>query len=264
MQISWFTVIAQIINFLVLIWLMKKFLYKPILSAIDDREKKIAAQIAEAKAKTAEAKSEQDEFNKKNQDFDQHKKELTEKAVADANDQRNKLLDDAKTEAATLKEKLEKEAIQEQQDLHNRIAQKTEKEVFAVTRKTLADLAGLSFEEQAVNTFIKRIDDLDENARKPFLEAFKLDKGPILVQSSADLPEKQQTAIAHSITKVLGAKPKFEFKTSPDLIGGIELTAKGYKLSWSISEYLNDFEKSIAETSIEKPKAISKKHHAVK
>ena len=264
MQISWFTVIAQIVNFLVLIWLMKKYLYKPILSAIDEREKKIAAQIADAKTKKAEAKTEQDEFNKKNQDFDQQKKDMTDKAVAEANDQRNKLLDEAKTEAATLKDKLEKESAQAHQDLNDRIAQKTEQEVFAVTRKTLADLAGLTFEEQAVNAFIRRIDQLDEASRKPFIEAFKLDKGPILVKSAADLPEKQQTAIEQSINKVLGAKPKFEFKTSPELIGGIELTAKGYKLSWSISEYVNDFEKSVAGTVKEKPKAISKKNHAVK
>jgi F-type H+-transporting ATPase subunit b len=49
MQINWFTVIAQILNFLVLVWLMKRYLYKPILSATDDREKKIAGQLADAK-----------------------------------------------------------------------------------------------------------------------------------------------------------------------------------------------------------------------
>ena len=60
MQINWFTVIAQIINFLILVWLMKKYLYKPILQAIDEREKKIATELADAKSKVAEAKSEQD------------------------------------------------------------------------------------------------------------------------------------------------------------------------------------------------------------
>ena len=40
MKINWFTVIAQLVNFLILVWLMKRFLYKPILNAIDEREKK--------------------------------------------------------------------------------------------------------------------------------------------------------------------------------------------------------------------------------
>ena len=65
MQISWFTIIAQIVNFIVLVWLLKRFLYKPILKAIDEREKKIATQIKDAEAKDALAKKEQFDFAKK-------------------------------------------------------------------------------------------------------------------------------------------------------------------------------------------------------
>jgi hypothetical protein len=56
MLIDWFTVGAQALNFLILVWLMKRFLYKPILHAIDAREKRIAAELADADAKKAEAK----------------------------------------------------------------------------------------------------------------------------------------------------------------------------------------------------------------
>ena len=52
---GWFTIVAQAINFLILVWLLKRFLYKPILHAIDEREKGIATQLAEAEAKKAEA-----------------------------------------------------------------------------------------------------------------------------------------------------------------------------------------------------------------
>ncbi len=46
MLIDWFTVVAQAINFLILVWLLQRFLFKPILGAIDEREKGIAAQLA--------------------------------------------------------------------------------------------------------------------------------------------------------------------------------------------------------------------------
>jgi len=42
MLIDWFTVGAQALNFLILVWLMKRFLYKPVLHAIDEREMRIA------------------------------------------------------------------------------------------------------------------------------------------------------------------------------------------------------------------------------
>ncbi len=56
MLIDWFTVVAQAINFLILVWLLKRFLFKPILHAIDEREKGIANQLAQAEAMKAEAK----------------------------------------------------------------------------------------------------------------------------------------------------------------------------------------------------------------
>ena len=65
MLLDWFTVGAQTLNFLVLVWLMKRVLYKPILDAIDAREKRIALALADAAAKKAEAQKERDEFQKK-------------------------------------------------------------------------------------------------------------------------------------------------------------------------------------------------------
>ena len=80
MLIDWFTVGAQALNFLILVWLMKRFLYKPILQAIDAREKRIALSLADADAKKAEAQKERDEFEKKNEEFDQQRAALLSKA----------------------------------------------------------------------------------------------------------------------------------------------------------------------------------------
>ena len=81
MLIDWFTVGAQVLNFLILVWLMKRFLYKPILNAIDVREKRIAAELADADMKKAEAQKERDEFQHKNEEFDQHRAALLTKAT---------------------------------------------------------------------------------------------------------------------------------------------------------------------------------------
>lgn len=76
MLIDWFTVIAQVLNFLILVWLLKRFLYKPILNAIDEREKRVAAELADADAKEAEAQKEKEEFKQKNEEFDQQRAAL--------------------------------------------------------------------------------------------------------------------------------------------------------------------------------------------
>ena len=99
MPIDWFTVVAQAINFLILVWLLKRFLYKPILHAIDEREKGIATQLAEAEAKKAEAQKERDDFQHKNEAFDQERAALLKKATDEANAERQRLLDEARKDA---------------------------------------------------------------------------------------------------------------------------------------------------------------------
>ncbi|MDD2799320.1 MAG: hypothetical protein PHV20_12070 [Bacteroidales bacterium] len=248
MQINWFTVIAQIVNFIVLVWLLKRFLYKPILTAIDDREKKIADKIKDAEAKDAQAKKEQAEFSKKNDSFDKEKKALMDKVVAETNEERQKLLESARTEATELRAKLDKSLTEMQENLNRDIVQKTQEEVFAIARKTLADLASESLEEQTANIFIKRLNDLKKEEMKQFVEAFKSDSSPIQIGSAFDLPKKQQTEIQKAVTKILGTETQFQFKTTPKIISGIELTSNGYKLAWSISEYLNSLQKNISVT----------------
>jgi F-type H+-transporting ATPase subunit b len=262
MQINWFTVIAQVINFLVLVWLLKKFLYKPILKAVDDREKKIASEIKDANHLKAEAKKEQDDFTKKNADFDQQKKGLMDKAVADVAAMRQQLLDEAKDAANKLSTKIEAASTEKQQTEQAEIAQKTQKEVFAIARKALTLIASESLEEQSVGTFIKRLNDLKDDEKKKFIEAFKSNANlpagrqvPILVSSAFDLPLKQQQDISIAVDAILETHTTLQFKTTPGIITGIELTTNGYKLAWSFSEYLNSLEKNISETMNEKMKA---------
>ena len=247
MKIDWFTVIAQMVNFIVLVGLLWHFLYKPILKAIDEREKKIAGQLADAEAKKTEAKKEQEDFKEKNEKFDQERKALMVKAETEAEAEHQKLLESARTDAAALKIKLDEARKEAQETLDHEIMQKTRNEVFSITRKALADLASVSLEEQSGNMFIKRLNELSEDEKKKFRDAFQGSKNPVLVRSAFELPAKQQAGIKDAVNKILSADTPFKYKTAPELISGIELSANGYKLAWSISEYINSLEKSLPE-----------------
>ena len=165
MLINWFTVVAQAINFLILVWLLKRFLYKPILHAIDEREKGIATQLAEAEAKKAEAQKERDDFQHKNEAFDQERAALLKKATDEANAERQRLLDEARKDADALRAKRQDALRNEQRNLSQEIIRWTQKEVFAITRKTLADLATMSLEERMGDVFVRRVRALDRRGQ---------------------------------------------------------------------------------------------------
>ncbi len=256
MLINWFTVIAQIINFFILVWLLKRFLYKPILKAIDEREKKIATQIEDAEKKDADAKKEKEKFLKKNDAFDNEQDGLMRKAIEEIKVEKLRLLEEARKESLALRVKLEKTLKEDQEHIGDEIVRKTKSEVFAIARKTLKELADADLEEKMVNVFIKHLKNLDENEEKKLTTAFKSSDKPIVVRSMFELTVSQHTEIKKTFKDEIGTSSKFQFETTPELICGIEMNANGYKVEWSISEYLASVEKSIEEIIKSKTKEI--------
>lgn len=247
MLIDWFTVGAQALNFLVLMWLLKRFLYHPILAAIDAREQLIATQLADAEAKKAEARKERDEFLNKNVTFDKERATLLQQAAGAANAERQRLLNDARQAATALSAKSLENLHSEARRLHDELGRRTQQEVFAIARKTLKDLAGTTLEARMVETFVNRLKALSTEEKQGLVAALKASAEPVIVRSAFELPEAQRTATQAAINTLLAATPVVHFETAPDLVSGIELSAAGQKVAWSIAEYLTSMEKGISE-----------------
>jgi len=247
MLFDWFTVSAQVVNFLILVWLMKRFLYQPILHAIDAREKRIATELADADGKRAEAEKERDEFQHKNEEFDQQRAVLLSKARDEAQAERQRLFDEARQAADARRAKRQEALKREQQSLNDEIARRTRQEVFAIARKTLMDLGGTSLEERISEAFTRRLRELDGEAKEDLVKALKTSSGPALVRSAFDLPAEQQNAIQQTLNETFSSEIHVRFETAPDVISGIELTANGRKVAWSIAHYLASLEKSVGE-----------------
>ncbi|WP_020680878.1 F0F1 ATP synthase subunit delta [Marinobacterium rhizophilum] len=247
MLINWFTVGAQLLNFLILVWLMKRFLYRPILDAIDAREKRIAAELAGAAAKQAEAEQARDELRRKDESFDQQRATLLSQAVDAAQEERQRLLEEARKAADSLSVKRREALSQEQQHLSDELARRTRDEVFAIVRKALADLAGIGLEARMSEVFVQRLRDLDSATRDHLVSSLTPGSDPVLVRSAFDLPPPQRSAIQAALEDLFAAEIQVRFETAPQLINGIELSVNGRKLGWSITDYLAAMEKSVGE-----------------
>jgi F-type H+-transporting ATPase subunit b len=247
MLIDWFTVGAQALNFLVLVWLMKRFLYKPILHAIDAREKRIATELADATAKKAEAQKERDEFGHKNEEFDQQRAALLSKATDEAKTERQRLLDEARKDATALSSKWQETLRNAEHNLNQAISRRVQQEVFAIARKALTELAGTSLEERMVDVFVRRLRELNNAEKDGLKSALKAASSPAIVRSTFDLPAAQRKTIERVAKEVLGVETQVQFETASDLVSGIELTANGHKVAWSIADYLASLEKIVGE-----------------
>ena len=243
MLIDWFTVVAQAVNFLILVWLMKRFLYQPIVKALDAREQRNAAELADADMKKAEARTEREEYKRRNDEFDQQRAGLLTKATNDAAAEHSRLLDQVRKDADELRGKLQDKLNNEYRNLHEEIARRTQAEVFSIARKTLSELSGASLEQRMIEVFLQRLREMDDSERSKLAAIAAEDL--ISVRSAFELPQPQQASIEASIKAALGTRNQVRFEIVPNLIGGIELILHGQKVAWSISDHLSSLEKEL-------------------
>jgi F-type H+-transporting ATPase subunit b len=248
MLIDWFTVGAQAVNFLILVWLMKRFLYRPVLAAIDEREKKIAGELKDAADATARAGKEREDLRVQTESLHGRREELLRAAAADADIQRQQLLESARTEAQALRVKSLAALSAEQTELQVEIVSRARREAFALTRKTLAGLADTTLEDRMLEVFIHRVEDLNE-VQKVQLIAPPVDTRArsAVLRSAFELTPAQQAHVTAAFREWPCAGATLTFETAPALICGVELSVDGQKLTWNITAYLAAVEEKAQE-----------------
>jgi F-type H+-transporting ATPase subunit b len=245
MQIDAFTLIAQLVNFLVLVWLLKRFLYKPILNAIAEREKYIASQIQEADATKAIANKELDEYKRMNEAFAQQRQTLLNNAISEVDNERIRLLDELHNEVETMRQNYQEALHTEQQSLSSEIVHRTQTGVFEIARRTLSDLASVALEEQMTEAFLKRLKVLKPDERELLISNYNQAQKLVIVISSFTLSPPLQNRIATEIKIGFAIDPEIRFETDASLISGIAMIVGGFKVIWSIDEYLHSLKANL-------------------
>jgi F-type H+-transporting ATPase subunit b len=246
MLIDWFTVCAQALNFLILVWLMRRFLYRPILATIDAREKKIAKELADANVQKADAQREHEEYRQKNEQFDKERAGLLIHATDDAKAEGQRLTEEARKESDASRAKARETLITEQRSMGEEITRRTREEVFAIARKALADLSSTSLEERIADVLIRKLRAMNPGERDALKATAQTPSLETTVRSAFDLPEPQKAAITDAIQQTLSIAPPITFQTAPGILSGIELATGGQKIAWSIEDYLKTMNQSAA------------------
>ena len=240
MLIDWFTVGAQLLNFLILVWLMKRFLYQPVLQAIAAREQKIAATLADAAAQQAQAQAQQAEFRQKNEALDAQRADLLRQARDAADAEAERLRSEARAEAEAVRAAQSKTLQSDARQLRADITRQVQEQVFDISRKVLAELASASLEQQACEVFLQRLQALEGQALATLGQALKAasEAEPAVLRSAFELPAAQQAALRSALQQRFGQPVALVFEPAPELVSGIALSAQGQQLDWNVAEHL--------------------------
>jgi F-type H+-transporting ATPase subunit b len=243
--IDWFTVIAQAINFLVLIWLLKHFLYAPILSAMDRREKSVADRLKEADRRMAQAESEDEKYREEVLRFEQAKEDRARLVEEEIEKLRKDLLAEARSDAERFRIAWQDAMEREQKDFMNQLKVLVSSEIIRILRMALKDLTDEDLSKALVRVFTRRFDTLNDRDRARCAKMAQEEE--IRVESSFDLEDSLKRGLTRVLRSVCGEKAEIKYETDTDMALGILVRIGGLRLSWGTEEYLDALERDVSD-----------------
>lgn len=248
MLIDPFTVVAQIINFVILAVALKYFLYDRVIAAMDTREAEIARRLDEADGREAAAAAEIEAYRVRTDQFDHDRVGLFDEAQADAAKHREVLLDRTRHDVDQARQQWHRGLHAEQRDFERELRRRTSHEVIELSRQALSDLAGTDLEHAVIEMGLHHLADTSD-AREALFGALA-DGGVMAVHTSFVLGPDQQRTMSDRITALMGGlDTPISFETDPNLVLGIEFRGDGTAVCWHAADYLDRLDATVTGLS---------------
>ena len=236
MSVDFTTMLAQIVNFTILVFVLYRFLYKPLLVAIAKRESHIADEVRNAETLAADAEKKLDDLNKRYADIDAERVQILNEAGEEADKLRKRLEQEAQSEILEQKLLLQRELEREKTLLANEFRQTVATNFLEFARKAFKSMADETLEERFVAVFKRKLEELPRKDK--MMLAADTSEAAVCITSSMEMSAGTQDALKQAVTGVLELEnPQVTFTVNPHLLCGIEFSVNGNVVSWNLDDY---------------------------
>jgi F-type H+-transporting ATPase subunit b len=244
MSIDLFTFIAQIVNFSILFLLLRRFLFKPIIAAMDKREKLIAERLDRADRIERSAAEKKAEAEASIRQFNEEKQALWTAAVKESDAVRLRLESSARDQVASLRKDWIEGFTRERSLIAADLRTHSGRIILSILRRMFHDLADDEMERGIVHTFINRLSMID---RSGLPESNRSDSNAWQIVSSFPVPESSQEEIRKLIRERMDPGKRIEFSVNRESLCGIELRFGERRLAWHLDDYLGQLNDVLQE-----------------
>lgn len=242
MRIDWFTFVAQVFNFLILVALLRRFLYRPVLEAADRREEEIASRLSAAAQEHERARAEADRYQGMQESLEGKRASLIRAAEEEARTRRDELRREARQEVEQAREAWRESLRRQREDFLELVRARMGRQLFEGMKKALGELADADLEARVVEVFLRRLAELPAEEGEPLVRAIRETRA-VQVRSAFPIGETDGRKISRLVEEwAAGDGVAIHFDEAPDLGVGIELVAGDRRVGWSASGYLRELE----------------------
>lgn len=243
MELNWTTFVLEIVNFLILLWILKRFLYRPILDVIAKRRADIQQERAEAEEQLQQARELERQYLDRLSEWEKEKKKAQETLRQELEGERVR---ETEKLAKSLEDERQKTKRADEKQL-NEMVRKVEHQAMEQAAEFAARLlnvfASPELENRLIQLLLDDLDQMDASQKQViFADRNGRDIG-VTVSSAFPLSDDQKKQIEQAINLAAGQPASFHYCQLPELRAGLLISAGG----WSMRANLRDELKSFAE-----------------
>jgi len=248
LELNWSTFLLEIINFLILVWILKRFFYKPVLNVIARRRRSIEKSLNDANTLHEDAEALRAQYENRLTEWEKERQAAHTSLDKEIETERTRRMEALRT---TLGGEREKARVIEQRTLEaNRL--RAEETALAqgaqFSTRLLSLAAGPELEQRLLNLFLKELTALHPERLSTLRAAAGKTADRILITSAYPLDDATRLSLEHTLGSVLTVTTPFHYEQNKDLLAGLRVTMGSWVLHANLQDELKSFSELAHET----------------
>lgn len=241
MEFSWSTFLLEIINFLVLVWIIKHFLFKPVMTVISQRRTSIEDQLAESKRLNDESTVLKKEYKNRLVDWE-HKCQLARtELMEELNAERISKLNKLKQELEQEREKANVAESRQRAEITRKIEYQSLQQSAQFAASLLSKASGPELEARLLDILLDDLSALSNEHSAALQLQWGESPEAITITSVYPLPENKQQELERVLATISRLSVPVHYEQEPELIAGLCVTIGAWRLHANVRDDLKGF-----------------------
>ncbi len=245
MEIDLFTFAAQVVNFLILVLLLKRFLFDRVAAVMDERAKRITEALAAAESARERAETGAASVQALRAEIEADRDRILSEARELAAARLRVAFEEARASGEEERRAWRADLAARRESFYASLGEGTVAWLGDLARKALVDLADEDLESRVVKVFLARFEALDDEAIRNMRRSMESEDAKITITSSFEMRDSDRLKMRELAGKRLSWTGVIDFQVDPGEGVGLALVAGGFKVAWRVGEYLRDVDARI-------------------
>lgn len=241
MELNWSTFVLEIVNFLVLVWILKRFLYKPVLEVIARRRAGIEQTLAEARQQQADAQQLKADYEGRLDQWDRERIQARQSLDSELEQERTRARAALQAELEQQREKARVSEARRSDDVRRRTEEAALAQGASFATRLLEQAAGAEVEARLIELLLSELGDLPDERLATLRNHWAVAPQTIVVTTAFPLAEPQQRRLEQAIADATGLDAPVQFERDATLLAGANIVAGPWILGANLRDELRGF-----------------------